>query len=411
MKLEFFIAKRYLRSKRKTKFISLITYISIFGIVIGVAALTIVLSVMNGFEEEVRSRFLGADAHVKVLALHDNGIKHYGFLMNELKNTTHIKTMSPFISEKGLIKSKRTQAGVVVRGIDKKSAAEVLDLGRNVVYGNLNLGTTTEIEGDTLPGVVLGFQLAQRLQVILGDEVAVFSLSGLRHFQDIPDVKKFRVTGYFETGLYEFDDIIAYISLESAQQLYQMDKKVNGIWIKLDHYSHADRAAREINKRIGFPYQVLTWKDMNPNLFAWMEIEKWAAFVILSLIITVAAFNIVSTLIMVTLEKTREIGILKSMGASSATIRRIFTYHGFIVGVVGTVVGCAAGFIFCFIQQYFRIFSLPKDIYIISWLPVKMQLTDFILIGIASIVLTFLAAVYPAHKASRLDPVKSIRYE
>lgn len=411
MKFEYFIAKRYLRSKRRTKFISLITYISIIGIVIGVAALIIVLSVMNGFEDQVRSRFLGADAHVKVLAFHDNGIKHYGHIINEIKSTPYLKTMSPFISEKGLIKSKRTQAGMVVRGIDPASAKEVIDLSKNVIFGSLDFEQSAETTGDSLPGIVLGFQLAQRLQVILGDEVAVFSLAGVRHFRDVPTVKKFRVSGYFETGLYEFDDRIAYISIKSAQQLYQMESKVSGIWIKLNHYSKAETVAEKIEKKIGYPYQVMTWKDMNPNLFAWMKIEKWAAFIILSLIITVAAFNIVSTLIMVTLEKTREIGILKSMGATSVTIRRIFTCHGLIVGIVGTVVGSFAGFVFCFLQQRFRLFSLPEDIYIISWLPVKMQGTDFLVIGFASILLSFLAAVYPAQKAAKLDPVKSIRYE
>jgi lipoprotein-releasing system permease protein len=222
---------------------------------------------------------------------------------------------------------------------------------------------------------------------------------------------QFRVAGYFETGLYEMDDTIAYISVESAQKLFQMGNKVSGVKIRLDDYRDAETIAGLINNRLGYPYRVLTWFDMNQNLYAWMNIEKWAAFVILSLIIMVAAFNIVSTLIMVTMEKTREIGILKAMGATASGIRKIFTFEGLFVGITGTILGCTIGYCLCWAQQTYRFFALPMDVYIISWLPVLMKWPDFFMISIASTLITFVASVYPAHKAAKLDPVAAIRYE
>ncbi|HPM60572.1 MAG TPA: ABC transporter permease, partial [bacterium] len=227
----------------------------------------------------------------------------------------------------------------------------------------------------------------------------------------MPQMMQFRVTGYFQTGLFEIDDNFAYISIESAQRLFHMGDKVNGLEIRLDDYEKAEIVAKRITDQLGYPYRVVTWQDMNPNLFAWMKIEKWAAFVILSLIIMVAAFNIISTLIMMTMEKTKEIGILKSMGATTGSIRRIFTFEGLFVGVVGTILGNLVGYGLCWAQQSYKLFALPSDVYIISWLPVLMKWGDFFAISIAAVLITFLASVYPAAHAAKLDPVEALRYE
>lgn len=415
MSYEMFIALRYLKSKRKTGFISLISYISIAGVTIGVAALIIVLSVMNGFESEVRSRFIGVDAHVKVRTFHDRGIDNYPSVMQQIENMPHIEAMTPYVHKKGLIKSETETTGLIIRGMDAETINTVTNIEQSINYGELNVGTVRVENEDgssrNLPGIVLGFNLADRLMVTLGDQIILASFEDVTRVGQMPQMMQFVVTGYFETGLFEFDDNMAYISNESAQKLFRMGSKVSGIGIRLDHYQNADTVESLIDEELGYPYRILTWFDLNQNLFAWMRIEKWAAFIILSLIIMVAAFNIISTMIMVTMEKTREIGVLKSMGATNRSIRRIFTFEGLFVGVLGTILGCLIGFTLCWAQLEYKFFSLPYDVYIIDWLPILIKWTDFVLIAVAAILITYIAAVYPAARAANLDPVASIRYE
>ncbi len=414
MSYELFIATRHLRSKRRTGFVSLITYISVFGVMIGVAALIIVLSVMNGFESEVRSRIVGFDAHLRVGTYHDRGIEDYQSVVAQIQDLPHIVGISPYIVDKGLIRSAESSGeGVVLKGVDQATVVKVSDLERNIVYGALELGMTPGAEGERpLPGIVLGFNLADKLVVGIGDKVTVISPVGVTGlFGPMPPVMQFRVTGYFQTGLYQYDDTFAYISLESAQKLFRMGQAVTGLELRLDQLANARWVAQQIDSRLGYPYRTTTWFDMNRNLFSWMQIEKWAAFIVLSLIIMVAAFNIASTLIMIVLEKTKEIGILKSMGATSGSIMKIFVLEGLITGMVGTILGCVAGYVLCWSQLEYKWFSLPGDVYIISFLPVLMKWTDFVWVSLAAILISYLATLYPAWKASRLDPVQAIRYE
>ena len=408
---EFFVARRYLKSRSKTGFINLITYISVLGVTIGVAALIIVLSVMNGFEEEVRSRIVGFDSHIRLRSYHDNGVEQYIDVMDFIKDIPQIVGLSPYIDEKGMIRNGDHSDGVLVRGTDPETIDEVSDLSKNIVYGKLELGTIPREGQRALPGIVLGRYLADRLMADIGDEVVIFSLAGVRSMFQTPDVKQFVVTGFFETGMYEYDNTYAYIGLEPAKQLFRMGDKVSGIEIRLNDLYKADRVVDEIDNRLGFPYYALTWFEMRQTLFSWIQLEKWAMFIILCLIIIVAAFNIISTLIMFVMEKTREIGILKAMGAPSTSITRIFIYEGIVVGFIGTLLGFAIGYSLCWAQLKYQFFSLPGDVYFINSLPVKMQVLDFVFIGVASILICLLAAVYPARKASRLEPVNAIRYE
>ncbi len=411
MSFELFIARRFLRAKRQTGFISLITYISIAGVIIGVAALIIILSVMNGYENEVRSRLIGVGAHVKVRTYHHQGIDNYKALVDQLKTIPHVQAMTPYIDDKGLIISKQTSTGVLIRGLDPGTVNNVLAISNSINLGKLDLDQVEQPGERSLPGIVVGANLADKLAISLGEVVTIASLAGVKSFGQLPNMMQFRVTGCFKTGLYEFDNTFCYVSIRSAQLLFNMGLKVSGIDLRLDNLDYSETVAQQAIDLLDYPYRALTWFDLNMNLFAWYQIQKWAGFIILSLIIIVAAFNIVSTLIMVTMEKTKEIGILKSMGASSISIRRIFTFEALFVGMVGTTFGFALGYGLCWAQQTYRFLSLPQDVYIIGWLPILMKWSDFALIGVAVLCITFLASVYPAARAARLDPVAAIRFD
>ncbi|MDM7926280.1 MAG: ABC transporter permease [bacterium] len=408
---EWFVARRYLSARRRTGFITLIAWISILGVTIGVAALIIVLSVMNGFESEVRSRIIGFDTHIRVRSYHDDGISNPAAVMEQIRGIPHVIGLSPYILEKGMIQAGDRNDGCLIRGADPETLDQVSDLSRNMAYGRLDLGPVSRGDGRTLPGIVLGRYLADRLLAEPGDVVTVFSPSGIRSMLQMPPVKQFIVTGYFETGMYEYDNTYVYISNAAAQELFRMGGRVSGIEVRLDDLYKADAVVDTIEKRLGFPYYPMTWFEMRKNLFSWMQLEKIAMFIILSLIIMVAAFNIISTIIMVVMEKTKEIGILKSIGATSGGVMRLFLCLGVGVGIVGTALGLAVGYGLCWAQQTYKFISLPGDVYFISVMPVRMQATDFLYIGLASVLICLVASIYPAKKAADLVPVEAIRYE
>lgn len=415
MSYELFIAKKYFRSKRRTGFISLINYFSIAGVTIGVAALIIVLSVMNGFETEVRSRIIGFDAHIRFRSFHDRGIDNYAATMEKLKEYDHVVALSPYTLDKSVVMSGENRDFIFIKGVDRNTAVEVSDIEKNIVWGELNLDSVRAEGEKPLPGIVLGKNLALRLNVNLQEKVFLVSFSNITTFfmPEFPLVKAFRVAGLFETGLYEYDSNFGYISIESAQNLFRLGTKVSGIEIMLNKMDRelVTQVARTMSDTFGYPYTAETWYERNQTLFSWMQIEKWAAFIVLSLIIMVAAFNIISTLIMVVMEKKKEIGILKSLGSTSRSIMKIFVFQGVISGLVGTIMGCAIGYVLCWSQLHYRWFSLPSDIYFISALPVEMKILDFVFIAAAAVFLCFSATLYPSWKAAKLDPVQAIRYE
>ncbi len=412
MKFETFIAFRYFRAKRRTGFISIITYVSILGVLIGVGALDIVLSVFNGFEGEVRTRLINADAHIRVRKFYTQGIENYEALEDSIRKVPHVIGVSPVITRDGVIHSKEYNEPVVIRALDPKTAASVSEVPNSIVSGKFDLGPQ-EMNGRKYPGIILARYLAENLFIFKeGDIVTLFTIPPDAGIMTPLKVKQFVVTGISEIGFYEYDKVMAYISVESAQKLFNMPGTVSWLEVKLDDYNLAGEVAPEIeNKLGGYPFVAKTWFELNRSLYSWMTIEKWGAFVVLSLIVMVAAFNIVSSLIMIVMEKTREIGILKSMGASRHAITKIFLFEGVIVGILGTVLGSLFGFGICYLQEKIGFISLPADVYLIDKLPVQIHYLDFVIVAAAAISLCLVASVYPAIKAAKLEPVEAIRYE
>jgi lipoprotein-releasing system permease protein len=403
LRTHLFIAQRYLRSRSRSGFISLISYLSIGGVTIGTAALIIVMSVMNGFESEVRQRILGADAHVRLTTYGDRGITDWPEAAAIVRKLPHVTGVSPYVFEKGMLRVGNSSEGVMVRGVDPATLSEVSDLPKHLLSGSVNFAR------DGLPGLIVGRFLAERLGVAVGDTVVLFSPAGMTSTFSAPAVRKFILTGVFQTGLFEFDDVIAYLDVNVARDLFKRGERVDGLEIKLDNLYLADKVKLELESRFNQPYYAQTWFELRRTLFSWMKIEKWMWTIILSLIIMVAAFNILSTLIMVAMEKQRDIGILKAMGARDRDVARIFSTQGLIVGIVGGVLGTLIGFLVCLGQLRYHWVALPSDIYFLEALPVKMQPLDFAAVVVIAVLLSYLGAVYPARRASRLAPVDAIR--
>ncbi|MBM3329990.1 MAG: ABC transporter permease, partial [Calditrichaeota bacterium] len=360
MNLPLFIATRYLRTKRRTGFISLITYISAGGIMIGVAALVITLSVMNGFESEVRDRIIGADAHIKVTLFHEMPMVEWRAPLDTLRRLTNVVGATPYVQGKGMIRKGTRIEGIVIKGVDPATVGEVGDLPKTIVAGAMIFrGNSDPKSGTEMPGIILGRQVSFRLDATIGDTVILISPAGLTSLLSTPRLMRFNVTGVFETGIYEYDDAFAHVALADAQEFFEFSNAISGIELRLNRMEYADRVARRIEEVLRYPYFPRTWHDMHQTLFRWMKIEKWLYTILLSLIILVAAFNIVSSQIMVVLEKKREIGILKAIGATQEVILKVFLFEGLIVGVVGTVLGLVLGWALCRAQQTYKFFSLP----------------------------------------------------
>ncbi|MBU1320346.1 MAG: lipoprotein-releasing ABC transporter permease subunit [candidate division Zixibacteria bacterium] len=412
MRYELFIATRYMKSRQREGFISVISFITITGITIGVAALVTVLSMMNGFESEVRERIVGTLAHISIFTFDDVGIQETDKLLEEVRKVDRVVAAAPFVYYKASISSAKENDGTMVRGIDPNLERGVSNLQETITRGDLNLDTLES----GLPGIVLGETLAERLGVTVGSRVVLMSLKDMSLVGGVtgmkmPKVAQFTVSGIFSNGLHEYDASLSYISITSAQKLFKLEQKVTGIQIKIDDMYKSAQVAAALNRDLGFPYFATDWTEMHKNLYSWMKLEKYGMFLGFALIIAVAAFNIISTLVMLVLEKKREIAILKSMGALRKSISRIFVYQGLATGTIGTVLGITLAVIVCLLQQEFGIISLPADIYFISKLPVRMEPLDFVVISATSILLSFLAALYPAHRAGRLYPVEILRYE
>jgi lipoprotein-releasing system permease protein len=405
--VENMVAMRYLRGKRKIG-----TYVTALGIFLGSFVLIIALSVANGFEKEVRDRIVGTIAHAKILRFHSVPVENYDSLRLEILKHPKVKSAAPYINGKAGLEHDQTQEGVMVIGVDDSLEPSVTDIDKTIKLGTFDLDSVKSERGRKFPGICIGMGLANKLGVSTGAEVVLLSLARLDGEMDpVPKMARFTVSGVFETGMYEYDLSLIYVSIASAQNLFNM-KGVEGIQIKTSNLFEADKIAADVREFLGgYPYREVDWQTQNRSLFQWMKLEKLIIFIVISMIMFVAALNIISSLITIVFEKRREIGILMSMGATSKTIMSIFMRYGVMVGFVGSTVGVVLGVLLCFIQFTWRLIPLPGDIYFIDTLPILIKPFDVIGVYLAANVIAWLTTVYPAWKASKMLPAESIRFE
>jgi lipoprotein-releasing system permease protein len=406
--LPLWIAARYLRTRRMSGFITLLTGISIGGVALGVTALLTVLAVMNGFENEIQTRIAGTDAHVVLLGQTTSGVQRWQDIVTEVRKQPGVLGVAPFTYVKAMVFHEGLTEGLVVKGVDLAAERSVTTIGSHIQPPLDSIPMLAE----GLPGVVLGSEIAARLDARVGDRILLITMTGepgsMLGFT--PKLRPFRLVGVFTSGLYTYDSSFGFTSIPAAQQFFELGAAVTGVEVKLADMFDAPRVGRELIRHLEHPgLRANNWIELNRNLFTWMRLEKTVMFVILALIILVAAFNIVSTLFMVVLEKRRDIGVLKSLGASNGTVLKVFLFEGLLIGGVGTGLGLALGAALITVLSRYPFVRLPGDVYFIERLPVRPEGGDFAAVIVAALALCLGAALYPAWRASKLDPVEAIR--
>ncbi len=474
MHYELMIGLRYLRARRKETFISLITVISVVGVMIGVMTLNIVLAVMTGFEEDLRDRILGFNPHIVVIS-YAGAIRDADTVLAKVRDTPGVVAAAPLVYSQVMLTTGQSVSGVVVRGVPPHDDAAVVDLKGHLTSGSIDrLGADIEVPltatdepppmprnqqtdqrkdreaqpsggeirggktgkeareftsradahreaqpsgGEikrtvTLSGVIIGQELAKQLGVEIGDPVSVVSPIGTPSPMGmIPKVKRFAVAGTFDSGMFDYDSSLIYMSLADAQRFFGLGNTITGVEVRVADIYRAQDVARRIEAQLGTPFRARDWMEVNRNLFLAFKLEKVVYFIVLLLIVLVAAFNIIATLIMVVMEKRKDIAILKCMGATNRSIARIFMLKGAIVGTIGTLLGVAGGYAGCWLLARYQFVELPKDVFYVSTLPVRVYGENFLVVALASVTICLLATIYPARQAAGLAPVEVIRYE
>src|SRR5256712_8035327 len=403
---ELHIALRYLLAKRKQAFISVISLISTLGVTVGVMALVIALALMTGLQGELRNRILGSNAHVYVWK--QGGIVDYHAEARKLLQVPHAVGAAPAITGLGLISASSRASAIQIKGIDPVLEPQVTDLAGAIRSGGIDQLNAPD---DGVDGILLGKDLAAELGVTVGDSVSILTPQGtLTPMGLLPRSRRLRVAGTFSLGLYEFDSTYGFISLDAARRLLDKDI-VDFIQLRVDDIYRAPAIARDIPGRLGNEYQANDWSFMNRSLFSALTLEKMAISVTIGLIVMVAALNIVASLILLVMEKNRDIAILKTMGASARSVTTIFVTQGLIIGLVGTAIGASAGYAASYVLDRYKLIRVPVDIYQISHVPFTVLPRDFTLVVIAAVIVCFVATIYPSRQAARLDPAQALRYE
>jgi lipoprotein-releasing system permease protein len=409
MSFERFIALRYLRSKQQTLFINIIMLVSVIGITVGVAALLIVLSVFNGFNKVVTDVLVGFDPHLRIVPARGKSLVVSDSLRALLNRQQRLRAWSPYIESKAMLSMRNVNRVVVVRGVVDSTIGEVSGVRNAIVLGAFDVA-----EKGKHAGIVLGLTLADRLGATVGAELTVISPVGvdamLMHYGQ-PLMRTFTVVGIYDSRNKDYDSYYAYISLDAARKLFDYSASVSGIELRADDIAQSEYLQASLQQALGSDYTIMTWYDLHKDLYSVMKIERWSAYIILCLIIGVATFNMLGSLTMGVIEKRRDIGVLKSLGANNRSVMRLFMFEGIFVGALGTVLGMCLGLLVCYLQIRYQLFPLDPNVYIIPAIPVDVRWTDFAAIGSASMLLSSLAALYPARRAALLMPVEAIRWE
>ena len=414
MSYSLFIASRYLTSRSKRTFISIISFMSVLGVAIGVAALVIVMSVYNGVTEEMREKILGANPHVMVMATQAGAFgpeaaRGEGEVIERIRETPGVVSATPFLYAEVLLSTPQGATGLVVRGIDPVSAGESMPL-----LHHLESGSVEDLVRESGPaGMIVGHDLARRFNLRVGSRVNLMSPAGQRTTAGfVPKLRSFRVVGVFKSGMSDFDSRLAYVSLGAAQDLMGYpDGHVCGVEAFVKNPYDARDIARDVAERLGPPFYSRNWIDMNANLFVALQLERFGMFIVLLMVILVGSFSIITSLVMLVMEKTKDIAILMSMGATAAGVRRIFMFQGAIIRAVGTSIGYVLGIVLALLLKKYQFIELPPGVYMMDTLPVIIDPVDLLVIGAVSMLLCFVATIYPARQAARLVPAEALRYE
>ena len=410
MQYEFFIGNRYIRSRQRSSFISLITGFAVSGVIVGGMVMVVVIAVMSGAETAFRQRILGVSSHLLIMR-HGGPFSGYKSIIDFVEKIEGVDAATPFVYTQVILRSKSSTSNAVLRGIDPESAKRVTTVFDKQSLKEITGKKQKDNIKHQIPGIIIGKELARELNVKKGDSVIMVSPGDLMSsFGNMPVMKQFNVVGLVDSGMYEYDSTLAYIHINEAQTILNVHESVTGIEVRVSDIYNARNISEEINEKLKFPYWTRDWMQMNQNLFAALKLDKTVMFVILILIILVAAFNIASVLIMMVMEKTRDIAILKTMGSSNKSIKKIFLFKGMIIGIIGTLLGTGIGLILCQLLKKYRFIKLDPKMYPFTTLPVNIEIIDIAVIAVSTLVICFVASIYPAYKASRLKPVEGIRY-
>lgn len=411
-----FIARRYLRLQRQSSrstlrqknrkgFLSFLTLISIAGIMLGVMALLVTLTILGGFEKEIKSKVAGFTTHVQVTGFQNQPLTDYQQARLKILHTVSgIASISPVVSKEGMVSFKKNVEGILVKGVDP--ATNNTTVSNYIVQGAFDV----KYQDNGIPSCVVGKRLLQKLQAHIGDTVAVFGLVGSYENIQPPKIISFIIRGVYESGMSEYDDVYFLVNIHAAQELFQLGDVATGFDVMLNNVSDAGRVADQIQETMGYPYYARTLFQLYRNLFTWIELQKKPVPIILGLIIIVATVNIIGTLLMVVMEKTNQIGILKSMGAQNSDIKKIFIYEGMFFGVIGTALGNMFAYLICWLQLHYHFFALPSAIYFMTTVPILFRWENFALVSGIALLLCFLASYIPSMFAAKLDPIRSIRF-
>jgi lipoprotein-releasing system permease protein len=415
MRFEFFVAARYLRAKRRQAVVGAITAISIAGVAVGVASLIVALAITTGMRRDLQDRLLSSTAHVELMRTLNDGIKDWRPLVARLRHLPHVTAAAPGLYEPVLVARGTLSGGAMLKGIVPREERTVSNLFSNVIEGSAApLSEPEETTGvnSATPPIVIGYELANTLDAKVGSTVMVISPQGeLTPYGLVPKYQPFRIVGIFHSGFYEYDSSFGFIRLKDAQALFGEPDVISVISFKVDDLNHADRIGREIEAAAGPGFQTTNWMEQNRELFRALKLEQVVTFIVIGLIVCVAALNILIALTMMVMEKTKDIAVLMSFGVQPEQVRRIFLMQGFLISVVGTALGLVFGYTLSWLGGHYRFIQLPADVYSIDYLPFAPRFIDGVIVTAVSLGVSLLATIYPSSSAARVLPAEALRYE